>query len=263
MPQRIVQLDAFTDSPFGGNPAAICVMERAGDEEWMQNVALEMNLSETAYVVPLAQGFSLRWFTPAAEVDLCGHATVAAAHVLWEDGIVGLEEACIFETRSGRLEARRDGDWITVRFPFESTEARPAPEGLSDALGVVCVEVHENRLGYLVVEVEDEEIVRGLSPDFSLLKALPFHGYAVTSRSASDDFDFVSRFFGPRLGIDEDPVTGSAHCVLGPYWRDRLGKDTMLAYQASARGGVVKVHVEDEYVELGGQAVTVMRGELV
>lgn len=263
MPQRIVQADAFTDSPFRGNPAAICVMDREGDEEWMQNVAREMNLSETAYVVPIAEGFSLRWFTPAAEVDLCGHATVAAAHVLWEDGIVGLEETCIFETRSGRLEARRDGEWITVRFPYESTKARSAPGGLSEALGVACSDVHENRLGYIVVEVEDEEIVRSLSPDFSLLKALPFHGYAVTSRSASDEFDFVSRFFGPRLGIDEDPVTGSAHCVLGPYWRDRLGKATMLAYQASARGGVVKVHVGDEYVELGGQAVTVMRGELV
>lgn len=263
MTQRIVQVDAFTDVAFGGNPAAICVMDRAGDEAWMQNVALEMNLSETAYVVPIEKGFSLRWFTPATEVDLCGHATVAAAHVLWEDGIVDLEEACIFETRSGTLEARREGDWITVRFPFESVKACATPEGLSDALGVACADVHENRLGYLVVEVEDEEIVRSLTPDFSLLRALPFHGYAVTSRSASEDYDFVSRFFGPRIGIDEDPVTGSAHCVLGTYWRERLGKDTMLAYQASARGGVVRVHVEDTYVELGGQAVTVMRGELV
>lgn len=261
MGQKITQVDAFTNIPFGGNPAAICVMDGPADETWMQRVALEMNLSETAYLHPEEDGYRLRWFTPAAEVNLCGHATVAAAHVLWEEGHVPLETTCRFHTRSGLLTARRNGDWIEVEFPLESTEAFTDTEGIADALGVNALHFEKNRLGYIVVEVASEAEVANVQPDFGALKRTPYHGFMVTARG--DNADFVSRFFAPALGVDEDPVTGSAHCVLGPYWGKKLGKTVMTAFQASARGGDVRVTVSETTVTLGGQAVTTMRGELV
>ena len=261
MGQSIVQVDAFTKERFGGNPAAICVMKTAADEVWMQQVALEMNLSETAYLHPENDGYRLRWFTPGAEVDLCGHATVAAAHVLWEDGYVPKDQDCRFYTRSGLLTARLDGDWIRVEFPMQTVEAFEAPEGLECALGAKVVAWSKNSLGYVVAEVEDESALRAMRPDFSTLKTFPFHGFCVTCRG--EDVDFVSRFFTPALAVDEDPVTGSAHCVLGPYWAAKLGRRDMTAFQASARGGDVRVHVGESSVTLAGQAVTTMRGELV
>lgn len=262
MGQSIVQVDAFTATPFAGNPAAVCVLAEPRDERWMQNVAREMNLSETAFLSPQDDGFNLRWFTPAVEVDLCGHATLASAHVLWETGQLELGEQARFHTRSGLLLAERKGEWIEMDFPVKAEEAAIAPPGLLQALGVAPVYVGKNQFDYLV-EVESEEVVRGVHPDLSLLLAVEARGVIVTSRASTQGYDFVSRFFAPRVGVNEDPVTGSAHCCLAPYWCSKFGRDQLVGYQASARGGVVRVRVEKNRVYLGGQAVTVLRGELV
>ena len=263
MSQEIIQVDAFTGARFRGNPAAICVLDEPAEEKWMQSLATEMNLSETAYLTLDGDAYHLRWFTPVAEVELCGHATVAAAHVLWEDGHVEAAAECRFNTRSGLLVARRREGWIEVDFPKEEFREIAVPEGLAEALGVTPRRVVENRLSYCLAEVESESAVRALRPDIPALKHIPYHGFVVTSRAQTEDLDFVSRFFAPKLGVDEDPVTGSAHCLLGPYWEGPLGKSAFLAYQASARGGYVRVTVHDDRVCLGGQAVTVMRGRLV
>lgn len=258
---RIVQVDAFTDRPFAGNPAAVCVVATSPSDAWMQNVAGEMNLSETAFLLPQDGGYNLRWFTPTVEVDLCGHATVASAHVLWEDGHLAAGTQARFHTRSGLLLADQRGDWIELNFPATiAAPAEPPPE-LLPALGAKAVFVGKNKFDYLV-EVASEEQLRGLSPDHSTLRRLTVRGVIVTARSSSPEFDFVSRFFAPGSGIDEDPVTGSAHCALGPYWSQKLGKSEFTAYQASARGGVVRVRLQGDRAILGGQAVTVLRGEL-
>jgi PhzF family phenazine biosynthesis protein len=262
MPIRIVQVDAFTNQPFAGNPAAVCVLPAAPAESWMRNVAREMNLSETAFLVPQDGGYNLRWFTPAVEVDLCGHATVAGAHVLWEDGHLPPGRQARFHTRSGLLTADRKGDWIELDFPAKVAVAAEAPSELLPALGVKHAQfVGRNAFDYLV-EVDSEETLRSLAPDHSTLRKLPVRGIIVTARPASAEFDFVSRFFAPGAGVDEDPVTGSAHTALGPYWAARLGKSEFTAFQASARGGVVRVRLKGDRVMLGGQAVTVMTGEL-
>jgi len=228
----------------------------------MQAVALEMNLSETAFLHPVAGGFALRWFTPTLEVDLCGHATLASAHVLWQDGHIEADAPVRFHTRSGLLTAERVGDWIEMDFPATRATRAQTPEGLERALGITALWVGRNQFDYLV-EVESETTVRALRPDLATLGRLPVRGVIVTSRSESSGFDFVSRFFAPASGIDEDPVTGSTLCTLGPFWTERLGKSAMVAYQASARGGVVRVRLEGERVRLGDQAVTVFRGELL
>ena len=262
MGQVVTQVDAFTDTPFGGNPAAVCLLAEPAPERWMRDVAREMNVSETAFLVRQDGGFGLRWFTPAVEVALCGHATLASAHVLWETGRLDPDEPARFHTQSGLLTARRLDGWIELDFPAEPPAPIKAPVELATALGVEPRWVGRNRFDYLV-EVASEEVVRGAAPDFGALGRLSSRGVIVTSRSAAPGFDFVSRFFAPAAGIDEDPVTGSAHCCLGPFWRDQLGTDRSVAYQASARGGVVKVRVDGDRVKLGGQAVTVMRSELV
>ena len=258
----IIQVDAFTATPFAGNPAAVCVLPEPRDDRWMQDVAQEMNLSETAFLTHQADGFNLRWFTPAVEVDLCGHATLASAHVLWETGHLQLGEQARFHTRSGLLLAERKGAWIEMDFPATPAEAASPPPGLLPALGVTAIYVGKNQFDYLV-EVESEEIVRGMQPDFSRLVTVEARGVMVTSRARTQGYDFVSRFFGPRVGVNEDPVTGSAHCCLAPYWCSKFGKDQLVGYQASPRGGVVRVRIDGDRVSLGGQAVTVLRGELV
>ena len=262
MGQSIVQVDAFTATPFAGNPAAVCILQEPRDERWMQHVAMEMNLSETAFLSRQADGFNLRWFTPAVEVDLCGHATLASAHVLWESGHLKQGEQARFHTRSGLLLAERRGEWIEMDFPTTAEDAASAPPGLLQALGVTPIYVGKNQFDYLL-EVESEEVVRGIQPNFSLLSAVEARGVIVTSRSSTQGYDFVSRFFAPRVGVNEDPVTGSAHCCLAPYWCNKFGKDQLVGYQASQRGGVVRVRVAGNRVYLGGQAVTVLRGELV
>ena len=228
----------------------------------MQLVAREMNLSETAFLHPIEGGWSLRWFTPTVEVKLCGHATLASAHTLWETGAVVSDQPARFHTLSGWLTCRRKGAWIEMDFPAQVAEHCPPPAGLQTALGCELRFVGANGMDYLV-EVADEATLRALKPNITALAALPVRGVIVTSRSSSAEFDFVSRFFAPASGVNEDPVTGSAHCALGPYWQERLGKSDLTAYQASARGGVVRVGVRGERVLLGGQAVTTSRVEFL
>ena len=258
----ITIVDAFTDKAFSGNPAAVCVLEQDPDRQWMQNVAREMNLSETAFVVPRGDAWALRWFTPLVEVDLCGHATLASAHVLWEMGRAERDLAVRFRTRSGELLAKREGGQVWLDFPALASVWADAPPMLGDALGAHVVAVAKSNFDYLV-ELESEAVVRDLKPDLGMLASLAARGIIVTAAATTPGFDFVSRFFAPRVGVPEDPVTGSAHCVLAPYWGERLGKTGMLAYQASARGGVVQVERVGERVMLGGKAVTVVRGQLL
>lgn len=262
MLQAITQVDAFTQTPFKGNPAAVCILREPADERWMQQVAQEMNLAETAFLHRIEDGFHLRWFTPAAEVDLCGHATLASAHVLWEQGYLHEEEQAKFHTRSGMLTAKRQGEWIELNFPATPAERADAPADLSEALGIRLDYVGRSQFDYFV-EVASEDMLRALSPDMNVLQRVPVRGVIVTSRSNSTEFDFVSRFFAPRVGINEDPVTGSSHCTLAPYWSQRLGKSEMMAYQASPRGGVLRVCMQGERVAIGGQAVTVLHGTLL
>jgi PhzF family phenazine biosynthesis protein len=260
---RLTQVDAFTDTPFHGNPAAVCVLTAPRDARYMQDVAREMNLSETAFLVARPEGgFDLRWFTPAVEVDLCGHATLASAHVLWDEGHLPRAEAARFSTRSGWLTCRAQGAWIEMDFPAKVEQPAAPPPELEAALGVTAKYVGRNAFDYLV-EVDAEATVRAVAPDHAVLRTLPVRGVIVTAAASSPGYDFVSRFFAPGSGIDEDPVTGSAHCALAPFWAARLGKAEMTAYQASPRGGVVKVHARGDRVGLSGQAVTVLRGELV
>ncbi|MGN6185040.1 MAG: PhzF family phenazine biosynthesis protein [Thermoanaerobaculia bacterium] len=255
---RLLQIDAFTSEAFRGNPAAVCLLDAPRPDEWMANVAREMNLSETAFVLRQDDGFALRWFTPAVEVALCGHATLASAHALWEEE--GLTQAR-FHTQSGLLTATRLGDRIELDFPATREVASEPAEGLLEALGITKpLYIGRNKFDYLV-EVETEYEVRALDPDHARLRKIPVRGVIVTSRS--NDFDFVSRFFAPGSGIDEDPVTGSAHCCLTPYWSAKLDKLEMTAFQASKRGGVVHVRLDGDRVKLAGNAVTVFKGELV
>jgi PhzF family phenazine biosynthesis protein len=257
----IYQVDAFTDKPFSGNPAAVCITDGLQDEGWMQNVAREMNLSETAFLHKQAEGYNLRWFTPAVEIELCGHATLASAHILWKLGLLKPGEQAIFHTLSGLLAAKQKGKWIEMNFPAKVAEQAIAPARLIEALGVEVKYVGKNQFDYLV-EVESEDVVCNIKPDFGLLQTVAARGVIVTSLADSGEYDFVSRFFAPNVGVSEDPVTGSAHCCLSPFWSKRLGKNELVGYQASARGGVVKVRYVGDRVFLGGQAVTVLRGEL-
>ena len=266
MGQTIYQVDAFTDRPFTGNPAAVCVLPGPADEAWMRNVALEMNLSETAFLHPQDEMYHLRWFRPTNEARLCGHATLASAHILWETHRAGLDEQIRFETQSGLLTAERRGDWIELDFPGTPTNLAPAPpEDLDKALGATPRSVSEPPgLNTYLVELDSPATVRDLKPDFALLHSISNRSYIVTALAESAEHDFVSRFFrAAGVGENEDPVTGAAHCLLGPYWRDRLGKDELVGHQVSARSGTVKVRVVEERVRLIGQAVTVMRAELI
>jgi PhzF family phenazine biosynthesis protein len=258
----LLQVDAFTSEAFSGNPAAVCLLDGPADPGWMQAVAAEMNLSETAFVHPDDAGapFSLRWFTPTVEVELCGHATLASAHVLWETGCLPRTEPARFDTRSGLLTATRTGDLIELDLPTDPVELAEADPALFAALGTEPRAVHRGRIGW-ILELADEGEVRSLTPDFRGL--VPFGIVVVTSRADDDAIDFVSRCFGPAYGIDEDPVTGSSHCALAPYWSERLGTTNLIAFQASERGGIVAVRLAGERTHLGGHAVTVLRGELL
>ena len=264
MTTAIFQVDAFAEKPFTGNPAAVCPLDSSRDAAWMQSLAEEMNLSETAFLWPEAGGYRLRWFTPVAEVDLCGHATLASAHVLSETGYLADGGTAMFYTRSGELRVHRRGRRYEMDFPALEVEPSAAPAGLLPALGLGDGEVRgvfRSRFDVLVA-VEREADVREIRPDFQALKTLDARGVIVTAEASRPGIDFVSRFFGPAVGVDEDPVTGSAHCCLGPYWSRRLGKKEMTAFQASTRGGLVGLRLAGERVFLEGAAVTIFRGEL-
>lgn len=267
MTTRVWQVDAFTADPFGGNPAAVVLPDHGIDQRWLQRVAGEMNLSETAFVWPDGPVFRLRWFTPLVEVELCGHATLAAAHVLWEEGILEPADAALFDTISGRLAASRLGDGIEMDFPAEPPEPCEPLPGLLAALGDPRFEaVARNRFDVLV-ELASEDAVRTLKPDFERLGAVPLRGTCVTAPAGpelmAEGVDFVSRFFAPAVGVNEDPVTGSAHCCLGPWWAGRLGTPDLVGRQLSERGGTVGVRVRGDRVLLAGRAVTVLKGELL
>ena len=262
MKQDIFIVDAFADKPYSGNPAAICLLEHAREDTWMQDVAAEMNLSETAFLVSKSpEEWALRWFTPKVEVDLCGHATLASAHVLWHD--LGVEQETLhFHTRSGRLTANREAESIGLDFPADPSEPISAvPDELIKSLGVEPESVSRGRDDLMVVLPHADDVHR-LEPDMPRLAMLDVRGVIVTAIDERPEYDFVSRFFAPRAGIPEDPVTGSAHCTLGPYWGDRLGKSTLRGFQASPRGGVVGVRLKGERVQLLGQAITILKGQL-
>lgn len=261
----IYTVDAFTSEPFTGNPAAVCMLnEFPEDDQWLQQIAAETNLPETAFLVDLGNGsYKLRWFTPKHEVDLCGHATLASAQVLWESGVAYHFNQLRFHTKSGVLTAKRLDDEIELNFPIEPPEPAVMPLSLTEALkGINPIAVYRNRLDY-IVEVESEAAVRELAPDFNKLKDLPARGVLVTSRSDSEQFDFVARCFFTPVGIDEDPVTGSAYCGLAPYWKDKLGKTTFTAAQLSERGGMLRLQLTGDRLLIQGQAVIVVKGLLM
>jgi PhzF family phenazine biosynthesis protein len=262
MSQEIIQIDSFTETPFNGNPAAVCLMEKPADSQWMQLVAGEMNLSETAFLYPVDKGYHLRWFTPTTEVELCGHATLASAHLLYEDGHVSKTDTITFHTLSGELTATYHDGWIFLNFPATPSTAINLPR-LLELIAQTGGSGTRKSESWLLIELESEHEVRSYQPDFAGIAALPGGQLLITARAQMPGVDFVSRCFAPGLGINEDPVTGSAHTALGPYWMSKLSKSEFLAYQASARGGYVRVRVAGGRVILGGQAVTVMHGELV
>ncbi len=259
---KIFHVDSFTSRPFGGNPAGVCILTHPKVDSWMLNIAAEMNLPETSFIMRSAKGYNLRWFTPKTEVDLCGHGTLASAHIIWQEGLAREDEAILFNTRSGNLTCRRQERSIILDFPLLPEHQIDPPAGLARSLGISPVNVGASAWD-IIVEAESEEAVKKITPDYNLMLELPMRGVIVTSRADSQEFDFVSRFFAPKIGINEDPVTGSAHCCLASYWSKRLGKNDLVARQVSERGGVVGMHIEGERVHLIGEAVTVMKGETV
>jgi PhzF family phenazine biosynthesis protein len=263
---RIFQVDAFTDQPFRGNPACVCMPDGDRPDAWMQSVASEMNLSETAFVLKGKNGFDLRWFTPKREVSLCGHATLATAHILWEEGYVRAEEEIAFRTKSGQLGAKRDGDWIELDFPAGAVASSEENPGLNKALGITpryTSKSSSSRGDLYLLEVESEEVVRAIAPDFAALSSSSARSVIVTAGSSTVGCDFVSRYFAPLVGINEDPVTGSAHCYLAPYWGTKLDKTTLVGLQVSERTGVVGCTWRGDRVILRGKAITIFRGELL
>ncbi len=259
----LFHVDAFTREPFAGNAAAVCVLDGPREDGWLQKVASEMNLAATAFLYPQEDGYRLRWFSARVELELCGHGTLASAHVLWEQGYLASEMQARFYTKGGFLTARREGEWIELDFPAKPEEEAEAQTVLVESLGVTPRYVGKSQFDYLV-EVESEEVVRAVRPNFEQLATFPTRGVIVTAAAkAGLEYDFVSRFFCPSVGINEDPVTGSAHCVLSPFWSKRLGRAQLTGYQASARGGIVRVRFDGDRVRLSGQAVILLRGELL
>lgn len=263
---RYYLVDAFTKVPFKGNGAVVCFLEENRPEQWMQQVASEMNLSETAFLMREGNSFRLRWFTPAAEVSLCGHATLASAHALWEAGCLDPGEPAVFETRSGALTAVKKADWIEMEFPLYETREAEMPLGIVAALGVAPVAASEYRHGdsrLYLLELASEEEVLEAAPDFRALRDEDAEVAMITSRSQKPLYDYVVRFFAPAVGIDEDPVTGSAQCYLAPYWSERMHKSELTAFQASRRTGILRCRLGGSHVYISGQACTIAKGEMV
>ena len=258
---KIFTVDAFTDKLFSGNPAGVCILDEDMSENTMLSIAAEMNLSETAFVKKIDEGFSLKWFTPKVEVQLCGHATLATAHILWEQGILSQNDEARFHTLSGLLTVTNDNGEYEMNFPAYTVKDVSPNEKLIEALKVTPVNFAEAEYHY-ICELESEEQLRNVFPSMESFMGLEKFGTIITAKSNSNDYDFVSRFFAPSKGVNEDPVTGSAHCSLGPYWMQKTGRDYFTAYQASQRGGVVKIKMNDGRVLLKGRAVTFLRGDI-
>lgn len=260
---QIFQVDSFTVKPFTGNPAGVCILDQPKNETWMQAVAAEMNLSETAFLLPKGGGYNLRWFTPTTEVDLCGHATLASAHILYEFGFYEQDETIEFFTRSGKLISSFDKGFIELDMPrYEPLEIE-TPTSLVNALGLEPVSTAVLEQKTIIAEFQNDEDVQNFKPDYQKLADLLYKDITITAKSTNPKYDFITRFFSPRTGINEDPVTGSVHCLLGPYWAKKLTKDKLLAYQASARGGEVRIRLSKDRAFIGGKAITVLRGDLV
>jgi len=263
---KIYQVDAFTDQAFKGNPACVCILDEAKSDSWMQSFSAEMNLSETAYLLKQADDYQLRWFTPKKEVNLCGHATLATAHILWSENILRSDEEVHFNTKSGLLTARLSGSWIELDFPARFIEPVEPNPVLNQALGLTPLRTSKKDVSqgsYYLLEAESEDVIRKLSPDFVALSQLGIRAALVTSRAQAPEYDFVSRYFAPGIGVNEDPVTGSAHCYLAPYWGKKLNKISLVGLQVSARTGIVGCEWQDERVILKGRAITIFKGDLL
>lgn len=260
--RHIYQVDAFTSEPFKGNPAGVCILENEQSTEWMQGVAAEMNVSETAFLFPGPAGYEIRFFSPATEIELCGHATLSSSHILFSEGIVARSEKIMLNSKAGALTVSSDGDWIKMNFPAYNLIKAEVPEEFRAIIGKDPVEFLRTAHGWSFALMDTEEEVRHLTPDFRRMRDTTFGDLIVTAQSANKDFDFCVRCFAPALGIDEDPVTGSAHCALVPFWHNKTGKTEFLSHQVSKRGGILKVALNDNRVDISGQAVTVMKAEL-
>lgn len=259
---KIFQVDSFTSEPFKGNPAAVCILKEEKDDNWMQNVAKEMNLSETAFIYKYRDGYNLKWFTPACEIDLCGHATLATAHILWEAKYEEKESEIKFYSNSGLLIAKSVSGMIRLDFPLLDITKEEVPVELIDALKIKPTFTGTSGPNFFI-EVETEKEVYSLMPDFNSIAKLDKQGVIVTSKSNNNTYDIISRYFAPKEEINEDPVTGSAHCSLANYWMKKLNKNYIKAYQASERGGRIDVEINGDRVYLYGNAITIFRGELV
>jgi PhzF family phenazine biosynthesis protein len=262
-PKLIYQVDAFTDQPFRGNPAGVCILEKEMPDEWMQNIAMEMNLSETAFLLKENTGYKIRYFSPEAEIPLCGHATLSSAHILYETGIVKKNDRIFFNSKAGQLIISYSGGWITMNFPAYEVEPVEIKNDFEKIMGIRPVRLYRTGHGWTLALLGSEKEVRNLKPDFKAMKSSPYGDLIITAPSADMDFDFCVRCFAPALGIDEDPVTGSAHCALVPFWHHKTGKKNFISHQVSKRGGVLKVELKGDRVEISGQARTVIRGELL
>ena len=263
---QLFQVDAFTSTPFAGNPAGVCILQEHRPDCWMQQVAREVNLSETAFLLPETDSYNLRWFTPITEVSLCGHATLASAHVLWEEKLEPENKSIVFHTKSGPLRARMTGKLVEMDFPARDIQKADNNEELNLSLGISPVFTGKYSIGngdLYLLEVESDGIIRSIRPNYQRLLSSTARAVIVTSVSSEKDYDFVSRFFAPAVGINEDPVTGSAHCYLTPYWGAKFGKNDLVGYQASERTGVIQCKWMNDRVSIGGEAVTVLKGELL
>ncbi len=260
---EIFQVDAFTDQPYQGNPAGVCILDEPAIYSWMQHVAREMNVSETAFLVKAEEGYEIRYFTPLTEVPICGHATLSSAHILWEQGLVGEDDAIVFHAKAGVLRASNEDSWVCLDFPARPVTPSDSPKGFKEALGTVPKDVYRIEAGGFLAELESDDAIRALRPNFELMRQGDFGGIVATAKSTSPLVDFVSRYFHPEIGINEDPVTGVAHCSLAPFWSEKLGKAELDCYQASARGGFLKVRAKDNRVDILGKAVTVIRGNIL
>ena len=262
-PTIIYQVDAFTTKPFKGNPAGVCILDNEPDPVWMQNMAMEMNLSETAFVFPGVNCYGIRFFTPEAEMNLCGHATLSASHILYETGLVRLSDEIRFLSKAGELIIKKDDDWITMNFPaYPLEKMEPTPE-FERVTGSVPQELYTAGFGWTLALMKNEKEVREMKPHFSTMKNSPFGDLIVTAKSEDPAFDFCVRCFAPAVGIDEDPVTGSAHCALAPFWLEKTGKKDFNSHQVSKREGILKVSLKGERVEISGHAITIFRAELL
>lgn len=258
----IYQVDAFTTEPFKGNPAGVCLLEKEAPKKWMQNVAAEMNLSETAFMVKSGRKFKIRYFTPESEIPLCGHATLSSAHILFETGIVREDKTIYFDSPAGDLSVRKSGNWIIMNFPAYQVEQVQIPAVAEKLLGIKPAELYRTSHGWTLALYHNEEDIRNLKPDFSRMKDSPFGDLIVTAPSEDTNFDFCVRCFAPAVGINEDPVTGSAHCALTPFWNRKTGREEFFSRQVSRRSGILKVALKGDRVEIAGHAKTIFKAEM-